>query len=114
MQLVLVKQFADEADRMLTRETSFGDGHAVSMMQDVVELLIRAVALIRNIEVPPRATVDKMSDAIGKVPSEKAGRFRWRVRVAPVPAGETAVLARGRRNPCSSVRSPRRSTHDKL
>jgi hypothetical protein len=50
MQLVLVKQFADEADRMLTRETAFGDGQAISMMQDAVELLIRAVALTRNIE----------------------------------------------------------------
>jgi len=95
MQLVLVKQFADEADRMLTRETAFGDGQAVSMMQDAVELLIRAVALTRNIEVPPRATIDQMSDAIGKVATDEAGKVPHRTRIEDLNKARVAFKHSG-------------------
>ena len=80
-QLVLVKQFADEADRMLGRKSAFGDGQAVSLMQDAVELLIRAVARNLNVEVQARATLDQMVDAIGKVASDEFGKIPHRARI---------------------------------
>ena len=42
-QLVLVKQLAQEAERQLARKDDFGNGLAVSLSQDAVELLLREI-----------------------------------------------------------------------
>lgn len=65
-ELVLVKEFADEAERQLEREDDFGNGLAVSVAQDSVELLMRIVVRERGLAIEPRAGLDRLVAAIDK------------------------------------------------
>lgn len=66
---------------MLARDTPFGDGQAVSLMQDAVELLIREVVRSDHIEVPTRPTLDQMADAISKAAVDESGKVPHRTRI---------------------------------
>lgn len=78
-QLVLVKQLAEEAERQLAREDDFGNGLAVSLTQDAIELLIRIAVRTFDVDVPARATMDQMADAIGKSDEARAVPHRARI-----------------------------------
>lgn len=64
--LVLVKTFALEAERQLQRDDDFGNGLAVSLAQDAVELLLRIVVRERHLTIEPRAGLEKLVAAVDK------------------------------------------------
>lgn len=65
-ELVLVKAFAAEAEHQLERDDDFGNGLAVSLAQDAVELILRIVVRERPIAVEQRAGLDKLITAIDR------------------------------------------------
>ncbi|MEO8152798.1 MAG: hypothetical protein ABI605_07000 [Rhizobacter sp.] len=56
-QLSLAKQFADDADRQLSRRDDYGNGQAVSVTQDAVELIARAACRHRGVTITDKATI---------------------------------------------------------
>lgn len=64
-QLVLVRQLLEETEQQLRRGDDFGNGLAVSLAQDAVELLVRIVVRARSISIKEkRPTLEQMMDAI--------------------------------------------------
>lgn len=59
-QLSLAKQFADDADRQLSRRDDYGNGQAVSLTQDAVELIVRAACRHRGVTITDKATIADM------------------------------------------------------
>lgn len=73
-QLSLAKQFADDADRQLSRQDDYGNGQAVSLTQDAIELIVRAACRHRQVpNIADKATLDDMIKKLDEA-EQQAGR----------------------------------------
>ena len=80
-ELMLVKDFIAEAERQLDKSTDFGNGNAVSLAQDAIELLLRIVVRERGIPVDAKAGLEKLTAAIDKAATKDEERVPHAARV---------------------------------
>lgn len=69
-QLVLAKQFLTEAEEHLLREDDYGNGQAVSLAQDSVELLMRAAARHHSVPLKPKDGFSGIVEALAVAPAK--------------------------------------------
>lgn len=94
-ELVMVKTFALEAEHQLERDDDFGNGLAVSLAQDGVELLLRVVVRERAIAVEPRAGLDKLIAAIDKAAISDAEKVPHVARIEDLNKARVAFKHAG-------------------